>query len=117
MECVTQGIFKMDKNATGEEFKCIEAIISSDFSSTPMDMSTLCPPLVLRMLIGLRSRACIIYSNAFTPLEFVIQKIYFQLCGRQISDVERIFSLPYRFGGLEILNPAEIADREYSTSD
>ena len=39
------------------------------------------------------------------------------ICGRDISDTERrLFALPYRLGGLGIVNPVESADAEYERS-
>ena len=57
-------------------------------------------------------------SHLFEPLESVIRsELIPALCGREISDLERrIFSLPYRYGGLGILNPTTTAEREYCTS-
>lgn len=57
-------------------------------------------------------------SHLFEPLESVIRsELIPALCGREISDLERrIFSLPYRYGGLGILNPITTAEREYCTS-
>ena len=58
-------------------------------------------------------------SEYFIPLENVIrEKLIPALIGRQVSDDERkLISLPYRYGGLGIQNPVEMADREYCTSE
>ena len=57
-------------------------------------------------------------SELFTPLEDAIrQDLIPALCGRKVSDAERrIFSLPYRYGGLGILNPTQTAEKEYQAS-
>ena len=51
-------------------------------------------------------------SHLFSPLEEVIQgKLIPSLIGRKINAVEReIFSLPIRYGGMNIKNPVETAD-------
>ena len=54
----------------------------------------------------------------FEPLESAIRNdLIPALCGRAVSDPERrMFALPYRFGGLGILNPIETSEREYQAS-
>ena len=57
-------------------------------------------------------------SHLFTPLEEAIRdKLIPALVGRKINDVEReIFSLPVRYGGMNILNPIEKTDQEFRAS-
>ena len=57
-------------------------------------------------------------KNLFIPLEECIRNTFIPvIVGRPVSDVEReILSLPVRFGGLGIENPAENAKREYDAS-
>ena len=57
-------------------------------------------------------------AELFEPLETAIrQELIPALCGREVSDIERrMFALPYRFGGLGILNPTETSEREYRAS-
>ena len=57
-------------------------------------------------------------SQLFAPLEDAIrEKLIPALVGRKINNVEReIFSLPVRFGGMNILNPMERADQEFRAS-
>ena len=57
-------------------------------------------------------------SHLFEPLERVIRDEFIPaICGRDISDTERrLFALPYRLGGLGIVNPVESADAEYERS-
>ena len=57
-------------------------------------------------------------SHLFQPLEDAIREhLMPALCGRALSDSERRLSaLPYRYGGLGVLNPTETADREYNAS-
>ena len=57
-------------------------------------------------------------SHLFSPLEEVIQgKLIPSLIGRKINAVEReIFSLPIRYGGMNIKNPVETADQEFKAS-
>ena len=54
----------------------------------------------------------------FQPLEDAIRnKLLPELCGRQVSDSERrLMALPYRYGGLGVLDPTQTAEREYSAS-
>ena len=54
----------------------------------------------------------------FEPLERSIRDEFIPaLLGRQVSDTERrILALPYRYGGMGILNPIDTADREYRAS-
>ena len=54
----------------------------------------------------------------FKPLENCIRNTLIPaILGRPVSDLERcILSLPVRFGGLGISDPAENADREYAAS-
>ena len=57
-------------------------------------------------------------AELFEPLETAIRhELIPALCGREVSDTERrIFALPYRYGGLGILNPTQTAEREYRAS-
>ena len=57
-------------------------------------------------------------GHLFQPLEDTIRKTLIPaLCGRDVSDVERrIFALPYRCGGMGILNPMKTAQLEFDTS-
>ena len=57
-------------------------------------------------------------AHLFEPLEQMIRdKFIPAICGREISDMERrLFALPYRLGGLGIVNPVESADAEYERS-
>ena len=57
-------------------------------------------------------------EHLFEPLEHVIRtNLIPALCGRSISDLERnLFALPYRYGGMGILNPTKTSQREYDTS-
>ena len=57
-------------------------------------------------------------EHLFEPLEHVIRNnLIPALCGRPISELERnLFALPYRYGGMGILNPTETSQREYDTS-
>ena len=57
-------------------------------------------------------------AHLFEPLENAIRTdLIPALCGRSISDLERrIFALPYRYGGMGILNPVATSEREYVTS-
>ena len=57
-------------------------------------------------------------SHLFEPLERVIRDEFIPaICGRDISDTERrLFALPYRLGGLGIINPVISADVEYERS-
>ena len=57
-------------------------------------------------------------SHLFSPLEEVIQdKLIPAIIGRKINAVEReIFSLPIRFGGMNMKNPVETADQEFEAS-
>ena len=54
----------------------------------------------------------------FQPLEDEIRESLIPaLCGRPVSDIERrILALPYRYGGLGIVNPVVAAVIEYNTS-
>ena len=56
--------------------------------------------------------------HLFIPLEEAIkEKLIPAIIGRKISHVERkIFALPVRMGGMNILNPVETADTEYESS-
>ena len=53
-------------------------------------------------------------SELFEPLERSIrQQLIPALVGREVSDLERrIIALPYRYGGMGLLNPTQTADRE-----
>jgi hypothetical protein len=57
-------------------------------------------------------------GHLFEPLEDAIRSSLIPaIVGRKIKDVDRdIFALPVRFGGLNIVNPVESADREYRAS-
>ena len=57
-------------------------------------------------------------SELFNPLEDVIRSKFIPaICGKQISDLQRrIVSLPYRYGGLGIENPVQMAEIEYNPS-
>ena len=57
-------------------------------------------------------------SHLFEPLEKCIREKFIPaLCGREVSDTHRkIFALPYRYGGMGILNPVEMAQQEYDLS-
>ena len=57
-------------------------------------------------------------SNLFAPLEEAIkEKLIPALVGRKINNLEReIFSLPVRYGGMNILNPIERSDQEFRAS-
>ena len=57
-------------------------------------------------------------KNLFIPLEKCIRDTFIPaILGRSVSDIHRrMFALPVRFGGLGIVNPVEMADREYQTS-
>ena len=57
-------------------------------------------------------------SNLFAPLEEAIkEKLIPALVGRKINNLEReIFSMPVRYGGMNILNPIERADQEFRAS-
>ena len=57
-------------------------------------------------------------SHLFDPLEDAIrQHLIPSLIGREVSDLERrIIALPYRYGGMGILNPTQTSDREYEAS-
>ena len=57
-------------------------------------------------------------SQLFAPLENAIrEKLIPALVGRKINNIEReIFSLPVRYGGMNILNPMERADQEFRAS-
>ena len=57
-------------------------------------------------------------GQLFEPLERSIrEELIPALVGRGVSDIERrIFALPYRYGGMGILNPTETAAREYAAS-
>ena len=57
-------------------------------------------------------------SNLFEPLEAAIRhKLIPAIVGREISESERkILSLPFRYGGLGILDPTETAEFEYNAS-
>ena len=57
-------------------------------------------------------------SNLFVPLEEVIRNEFIPaICGCEPSDMERrMFALPYRYGGLGIVNPVMAADGEYQRS-
>ena len=57
-------------------------------------------------------------EHLFEPPEHVIRtNLIPALCGRSISDLERnLFALPYRYGGMGILNPTKTSQREYDTS-
>ena len=54
----------------------------------------------------------------FQPLENVTKEDFIPaLCGHEVTDAERqILALPYRYGGMGILNPAQSAQFEYATS-
>ena len=56
--------------------------------------------------------------HLFIPLEEAIkEKLIPAIIGRKISDVERkIFAVPVRMGGMNILNPVETAETEYESS-
>jgi hypothetical protein len=57
-------------------------------------------------------------GHLFQPLEDEIRNVLIPaLCGRDVSDMERrILALPYRLGGMGILNPTQTAQREFDTS-
>ena len=57
-------------------------------------------------------------KDLFKPLEEAIkEKLIPAIVGRKVSDLERkIFTLPVRMGGMNILNPVETADAEYESS-
>ena len=57
-------------------------------------------------------------SELFIPLEKCIREKFIPaIIGRSVSDLHRrMFALPVRFGGLGIVNPVEIAEREFQTS-
>ena len=57
-------------------------------------------------------------GQLFQPLEDAIRsELIPAICGRHVSSLERrIFALPYRYGGLGILNPVECSQIEYETS-
>merc|ERR1711874_653341 len=57
-------------------------------------------------------------SKLFQLLENAIRdSLIPALCGREVTkDQRRMWSLPYRYGGLGIRNPLKTADREYSAS-
>ena len=57
-------------------------------------------------------------EHLFEPLEKAIREKFIPaLCGRTVSDLERhIFALPYRYGGMGILNPVQTARIEYESS-
>ena len=57
-------------------------------------------------------------SDLFQPLEDAIRnRLIPAIVGRDVSDLERkLLALPYRYGGLGILNPKDTADREYRAS-
>ena len=54
----------------------------------------------------------------FQPLEDAIKNTLIPaLCGKQITPLERkMFALPYRHGGMGILNPTEWSQFEYDAS-
>ena len=58
-------------------------------------------------------------SHLFNPLEEAIrEKLIPAIIGRKINDIERVvFSLPVRFGGMNIKNPVETADQEFKASE
>ena len=57
-------------------------------------------------------------GHLFQPLEDVLREKFIPaIVGRNVSDQERRFlALPVRFGGIGILNPAETAELEFTTS-
>ena len=57
-------------------------------------------------------------KDLFIPLERCIRvKLIPAIIGRNVSDLHRrMFALPVRFGGLGIVYPVEIAEREFQTS-
>ena len=57
-------------------------------------------------------------KDLFIPLEKCIrEKFVPAIIGRNVSDLHRrMLALPVRLGGLGIVNPVEIAEREYQTS-
>ena len=57
-------------------------------------------------------------GHLFQPIEDAIRnRLLPALCGRELSDSERrLMALPYRYGGLGLLNPTETAAREYNAS-
>ena len=57
-------------------------------------------------------------KELFIPLENCIREKFIpSIIGRCVSDLHRrMFALPVRFGGLGIVNPVDMAEREYQTS-
>ena len=57
-------------------------------------------------------------SHLFQPLEDAIRhSLIPAICGREVSDLERrLLAIPYRYGGLGIQNPVNMANREYDAS-
>ena len=53
-------------------------------------------------------------AHLFEPLENAIRTdLIPALCGRSISDLERrIFALPYKYGGMGIVNPVATSERD-----
>ena len=57
-------------------------------------------------------------KELFIPLENCIREKFIpSIIGRCVSDLHRrMFALPVRFGGLGIVNPVDMVEREYQTS-
>ena len=57
-------------------------------------------------------------AHMFQVLEDAIREEFIPaICGRGVSDVERrMLAMPYRYGGMGILNPTQTAQLEYDTS-
>ena len=57
-------------------------------------------------------------KELFIPLENCIREKFIpSIIGRCVSDLHRrMFALPVRFGGLGMVNPVDMAEREYQTS-